>query len=62
MTILWDGVKLSSLRMLGVVVFVALAAVATALGCPFFRNPGNFASTGGLIGYVRYVVDVHRKP
>jgi len=55
-------VKLPSLRMLGVVGFVALAAVATALGCPFFRNPGNFASTGGLIGYVRYVVDVHRKP
>ncbi|HYS74176.1 MAG TPA: hypothetical protein VEO96_09405 [Thermoplasmata archaeon] len=52
--------KLPSLRTLGVVGFLALAAVATALGCPFFRNPGNFASTGGLIGYVRYVVDIHR--
>ena len=38
-----------------------VAAVAAALGCPVFRNPGNYISAGGLVGYLKYVVDVHRK-
>jgi hypothetical protein len=54
-------VKLPNPKALGVVAFLALAGVATALGCPFFRNPGNFASAGGIVGYLRYIADVHRK-
>lgn len=48
-------------RALGLLGFIAVGAVAAALGCPFFRNPANYASAGGLVGYVQHVVAVHRK-
>lgn len=50
-----------SLKGLGVVIFIVVGAVSAALGCPFFRNPANFTTAGGMVGYLRYVVDVHRK-
>jgi len=54
-------VRRPSLKLLAVMAFGTVAAVAAALGCPVFRNPGNYMSAGGLVGYVKYVVDVHRK-
>jgi hypothetical protein len=53
--------KRPSLKGLGVLAFILIAAVSAALGCPFFRNPANFATAGGMVGYFRYIVDVHRK-
>lgn len=53
--------KRPNLKGLGVVLFVIIGAVSAALGCPFFRNPANFATAGGMVGYLRYVVDAHRK-
>ena len=53
--------KRPNLKGLGVVLFVIIGAVSAALGCPFFRNPANFATAGGMVGYLKYVVDVHRK-
>lgn len=53
--------KRLSLKGLGVVVFIVVAAVSAALGCPFFRNPANFTTAGGMAGYLRYIVDAHRK-
>jgi hypothetical protein len=54
-------VKRPSLKGVAVAAFFALAAISAALGCPFFRNPANFTTAGGMVGYLRYVVDVHRK-
>ncbi len=50
-----------SLKLVAVMSFGVVAAVAAALGCPVFRNPGNYLSAGGVVGYLKYVVDVHRK-
>ena len=50
-----------NLKMIGLAAFGIVAAVAAALGCPVFRNPNSYLSAGGLIGYMKYVVDVHRK-
>ena len=41
--------------------FAVVAAVAAALGCPVFRNPGAYLTAGGAVGYFRHVIDVHRK-
>jgi len=35
--------------------------LSAALGCPFFGNPENYMSAGGVVGYVQHHVDVHRK-
>ncbi len=48
-------------KALGILAFLALGAVSAALGCPFFRNPENYMSAGGLVGYVQHLVSVHRK-
>lgn len=48
-------------RALGLIGFIALGAVSAALGCPFFRNPENYAAAGGMVAYLKYVVDVHKK-
>jgi hypothetical protein len=48
-------------RALGLLGFIALGAVSAVLGCPFFRNPANFTSAGGLAGYVGHLIAVHRK-
>ena len=48
-------------KALGLVGFIVLGAISAALGCPFFRNPANYVSAGGLVGYVQHLVDVHRK-
>jgi len=53
--------KRPNLRSLSVVLFIVVGAVSAALGCPFFRNPENYATAGGMFAYMRYVVDVHRK-
>lgn len=53
--------KRPNLRSLSVVLFIIVGAVSAALGCPFFRNPENYATAGGMFAYMRYVVDVHRK-
>lgn len=53
--------KTPRLKLVGVIGFIALAAIATALGCPFFRNPANYASAGGFVGSLRYLVEIHRK-
>lgn len=50
-----------SLKGLAVVGFIVLGAVSAALGCPFFRNPANFTTAGGMAGYLRYLVDAHRR-
>jgi hypothetical protein len=52
--------KLPNLKAVLIASFVAIAAVAAALGCPVFRNPTSYAGAGGLVGYLRYVVAVHR--
>lgn len=44
-----------------IAVFAIVVAVAAALGCPVFRNPGAYMSAGGAIAYLRHVVDVHRR-
>ena len=54
-------VRLLNLKVIGLAIFAVVAAVAAALGCPVFRNPGTYASAGGAVGYLKYVVDVHRK-
>jgi hypothetical protein len=41
--------------------FGVLAAVAAALGCPVFRNPGSYIAAGGTVGYIRHLIDVHRR-
>ncbi len=41
--------------------FAVVAAVAAALGCPVFRNPGAYVTAGGAVGYFRHFIDVHRK-
>ncbi len=48
-------------KALGIVAFIIVGAVSAALGCPFFRNPENYVSAGGFVGYVQHLVDVHRK-
>ncbi len=48
-------------RALGVLGFIVTGAVSAALGCPFFRNPANFTSAGGLAAYLERLVAVHRK-
>ena len=48
-------------KALGIVGFIILGAVSAALGCPFFRNPENYAAAGGMVGYLQHLVDVHRK-
>ncbi len=53
--------KTPNIKALLVAGFVVMAAVAAALGCPVFRNPANYAGAGGIVGYLRYVVAVHRK-
>jgi len=53
--------KTPNVKAILVAAFVAVAAVAAALGCPVFRNPANYAGAGGLVGYLRYVAAVHRK-
>lgn len=53
--------KFPGLKVVGVIGFIALAAIATILGCPFFRNPANYASAGGFVGSLRYLADIHRK-
>ncbi len=53
--------KRPNLRSLSVVLFIIVGAVSAALGCPFFRNPENYATAGGMFAYMRYVIDVHRK-
>lgn len=53
--------KRPNLRSLGIVAFIIVGAVSAALGCPFFRNPQNYATAGGMVGYLKYVVDVHKK-
>lgn len=47
-------------RALGLIGFIALGAVSAALGCPFFRNPENYVSAGGMFGYMQHLVEVHR--
>ena len=54
-------VRLLNLKVIGLAIFAVVAAVAAVLGCPVFRNPGTYASAGGAVGYLKYVVDVHRK-
>ena len=56
-----DGMKTPNIKALLVAGFVVMAAVAAALGCPVFRNPANYAGAGGIVGYLRYVVAVHRR-
>jgi len=53
--------KIPNVKAVLIASFVAIAAVAAALGCPVFRNPANYAGAGGIVGYLRYVVAVHRK-
>ena len=53
--------RVPNLKGIAVAVFVVVAAVAAALGCPVFRNPGTYVSAGGAVGYLKYIVDVHRK-
>ena len=53
--------KRPNLRSLGIVVFIIIGAVSAALGCPFFRNPENYATAGGMVAYLQHVVNVHRK-
>src|SRR2546430_13519198 len=48
-------------KAIGFLAFIALGAVSAALGCPFFRNPQNYMSAGGLVGYLQHLVSVHRK-
>ncbi len=55
------GMKRPSWRGLFLLGFIALGAVSAALGCPFFRNPQNYMSAGGFVGYAQHLVDVHRK-
>ena len=50
-----------NLRSLGLVLFIVVRAVSAALGCPFFRNPENYATAGGMMAYLKYVVDVHKR-
>lgn len=54
-------VKRSDLPFVGLGIFAVIAAVAAALGCPVFRNPASYTGAGGIVGYVKYVIDVHRK-
>lgn len=49
-----------NLKLLAVSLFAVIAAVAAALGCPVFRNPGSFLAAGGVAAYLRHIVDVHR--
>lgn len=53
--------KRPNLRSLGLVLFIAIGAVSAALGCPFFRNPQNYVTAGGMVGYLQHLVDVHRR-
>ena len=39
----------------------AVLGLLAALGCPFFRNPQNYMSAGGFVGYVQHLISVHRK-
>ncbi len=48
-------------KAIGFIAFIVLGAVSAALGCPFFRNPENYMSAGGLVGYVQHLISVHRK-
>jgi len=48
-------------KAIGFLAFIALGAVSAALGCPFFRNPQNYMSAGGFVGYVQHLISVHRK-
>jgi ferric-dicitrate binding protein FerR (iron transport regulator) len=57
-----DSVKRRwNVKMIALASFGAVAAVAAALGCPVFRNPANYLTAGGAIGYLKHVVDVHRR-
>ena len=53
--------KRPNLQSLAVAIFVAVGVVSAALGCPFFRNPANYASAGGMVGYLKYAANAHRK-
>ena len=53
--------KRPSWKALGLLAFIAVGAVSAALGCPFFRNPQNYVSAGGLVGYVERLIAVHRR-
>ena len=55
------SMKRPNWRALGLIGFIALGAVSAALGCPFFRNPENYVSAGGMFGYMQHLVEVHRK-
>jgi len=48
-------------KAIGFLAFIAVGAVSAALGCPFFRNPQNYMSAGGFVGYVQHLISVHRK-
>ena len=48
-------------KALGLLAFIAVGAVSAALGCPFFRNPQNYVSAGGFVGYVERLIAVHRR-
>lgn len=50
-----------NVKMIAIAAFGGIAAVAAALGCPVFRNPANYLSAGGAIGYLKHVVDLHRQ-
>lgn len=50
-----------NVKMIAIASFGVVAAVAAALGCPVFRNPANYIGAGGAIGYLKHVVDVHRR-
>jgi|GEM_PF-3067684 len=50
-----------NLKLLALSLFAVVAAVAAALGCPVFRNPGSYLAAGGVAGYLRHLVDVHRR-
>ncbi|HLB68105.1 MAG TPA: hypothetical protein VJN63_06545 [Thermoplasmata archaeon] len=49
------------LAYLAAAVFAVVAGVAAALGCPVFRNPQAYITAGGAVGYLRHVIDVHRR-
>jgi len=55
-----DCVKIK-LAYLAAAVFAVVAGVAAAFGCPVFRNPQAYITAGGAVGYLRHVIDGHRR-